>query len=733
MRSFDTHLIGDWRRQWRPEADQGAPVRYGYVGDTAVFEFDNPKSVRPSKRNLSIAGLSISRPSLDRLFDAVCRQSQSFAVSSQFQSVESFLKPILAYFRQESQPYPVTSTDWQILLVNLLRFVLIDQGYSALSVRTRIENWQCTMMPRFQYWIEEDIIPCDVQVPGIDFRSEDLAVFKSPLLGHSSTHRVARSAPIQKLLVDVGFAQADADYLSNIERECHGKIAVLRAVCLKHWAAMKADHQTGATLAMQVPATDIDECLREGRYRKGILGGKGPWAPLTSPAFPDGHLWALAIAKRLLTAGVDRECISLKTLRGSPFFAVNAFDHGSYYPALRALSALPAGAAEVMTCAQEFYRFLGVLSGIDVAAACTLLIMENPQFTPFSLQNAQLLNVRGRSYLEATDSKRSARFSVDKPRAGTRKSATLSVLSQEIVTYIIQVTAPLRTLMRRCGHKAWRYLFLGQQMGGRFGPFKVRMTHYLAQAPCSLVGLYPELQAQGLAPGTLDFRRLRNTVGVLRWFETGSIVEMSRSLGNTYQVALEHYLPPALLQAWNTRIIRRFQNTLVVLAAHDEDFLLAVTDFSTLNDLLHFMAQLVHDHSDGSSPIATEIHARFGAVAEGDEKSSAERRRPCDKRLLNLRCSSNSFAYLYAFAEYAVRLDTSQREQLDPSSGLCAQSFIELAEMIRHACENPQISDSIRELLDVKQLRSFHQTALAQQAVLRTQFSRFTLNHAWGA
>jgi 3-hydroxyacyl-CoA dehydrogenase, C-terminal domain len=83
-------------------------VRYGYVGDTAVFEFDNPKSIRPSKRNLSIAGLSISRPSLDRLFDAVCRQSQSFAVSTQFRSVDSFLKPILANFRQESQPYPVT-------------------------------------------------------------------------------------------------------------------------------------------------------------------------------------------------------------------------------------------------------------------------------------------------------------------------------------------------------------------------------------------------------------------------------------------------------------------------------------------------------------------------------------------------------------------------------------------------------------------------------------------------
>jgi hypothetical protein len=115
----------------------------------------------------------------------------------------------------------------------------------------------------------------------------------------------------------------------------------------------------------------------------------------------------------------------------------------------------------------------------------------------------------------------------------------------------------------------------------------------------------------------LDFRRLRKTLGVVRWFETGSIVEMSRCLGNSRQVVLEHYLPPALLHAWNTRIIRRFQNTSIILAAHEEDYLLAVTDFTTLGDLLHFMAQLLNDHRDGSSPIATQMHARFGPRVSG--------------------------------------------------------------------------------------------------------------------
>jgi hypothetical protein len=707
-------------------------VHYECVGDTAVFFIDNPKSDRPSKRKLSLVGLAIPRSAVDRLFDAVCRQTQGLSRRSKDSSIDCFLRPFLAFFRQGQQTYPVTSADWQMVLVNFLRFVLIDRSFSKKSVRSRIQNWRSLAMPVFSFWIEEDIIPCDVQVPGIDSKGETFAAAAPPLLGCRSTQTVVQGAPVRKLLVDVGFAQTDADFLLGVECECQEKIATLRRVCLKHWSAMRADHQTGTALASQITASQIDERLREGRFRKRVPGSKYTSALVTSTDFSDGHVWALAIAKRFLNAGEGSDCISLKVLRGSRFFKGFAFSNGTHYPALFELSALPACAADLMTKSTQLYRFLSILSGVDVAAACVLLMMEHPQFTSSSLQNAQLLNVRGRSYLEATDDNHSARFSLDKPRAGVRKSAVLSPLAQQIVTYVIEVTAPLRTRMRHGGHKAWRYLFLGQQLGGHFGPFRAGITLYLTKERFSLIRLYPELVDKGLTRGTLDFRRLRNTLGVLRWFATGSIVEMSRCLGNTYKVALEHYLPPALLQAWTTRIVRRFQNTLIVLAAHEEDYMLAVTDFSTLGDLLHFMAQLIHDHRDGDSPIATEIHTRLGARSRQEAHAPATCRDPSDERLLNLRCSSKALAYLYAFAEYAAQLGAGRREQVDPSSGLCAQSFIELARMIRHACEDPHVSASMRELLDIEQLRCFHQAALAQQADLRVQFSRFSLSNAWG-
>jgi hypothetical protein len=242
--------------------------------------------------------------------------------------------------------------------------------------------------------------------------------------------------------------------------------------------------------------------------------------------------------------------------------------------------------------------------------------------------------------------------------------------------------------------------------------------------------MYPELEKQGLTRGSLDLRRLRTTVGVLRWFETGSVLEMGRALGNTAQVALEHYLPPALLAAWNIRIVRRFQNTLIVLAAHEEDHLLDVTDFCSLTDLLHFMEQLVSDHPGGSSPIANAIHTRLGArVPTGQsEMPIVDDGRG---RLLNIRCSVRSLAYLYAFDDYVTHLPASKREEVDPSTGLSAQAFIDVSRMIRHACEAPEVSAALHDQLDVEALRRIHRGALGQQEAMRAQFARFTLRREW--
>ena len=704
-------------------------MRYEFYSDRAVFMVENPKSEHPSKHLVSFAGISMDKVQIARLLDSLCRQVLGKSPVTQQRIVHVMLKPFVAFLRGEGLTYPVSSVDWQIFLIKFLHFFMIDRTYSQQSVQTRAKVWTTTIYTVFTLWIEEEIIPYDVEVPRIDLKSEVSPLSSAQLLGHRRRRKRRDDAPIQKLVVDVSFSRNDADYLTHLEQDCRAKIQAIRAACVTHWRAMRANHKTGKALAAKLTSAEVDTYFERRRYYK--YSGNDARA-LTSPTLPDGHFWALAMTQRLLACGKDLKCISQPILRNSPHFRTPKFSPSKTrslsYPALSALNKLPV--AIMREGAAEFYSFLGMLSTLDVAAACSLLIIEHPQFTPRSLTNAQLLNVRGKLYIEATGTDGKFRFAVDKPRARKRKDAVLSSLALEIVSDVIDSTAPIRALMRRTGHKAWRYLFLGSFRGGVLGPFPTDPGRHLTRNPVSLISVYPELKEQGLTRGSFDFRRLRNTMGVLRWFESGSIVEMSRCLGNTEQVALEHYLPLALLNAWNVRIIRRFQNTLIMLAAHEEEYLLEVTDFSNFADLLHFMAQLIGDHRKGSSPIANEIHSRFGAHASRVQASGPIRDDSRD-RLLSIRCSARSLAYLYAFDDYVTHLRKSEREYVDPMTGLSTQAFIDLSRMIRHACETRQVSEALHEQLDVAALGRMHQNALCQQDALRAQFARFSLRKEW--
>ena len=216
-------------------------------------------------------------------------------------------------------------------------------------------------------------------------------------------------------------------------------------------------------------------------------------------------------------------------------------------------------------------------------------------------------------------------------------------------------------------------------------------------------------------------------MGVIRWFETGSILEMSRRLGNTRKVVLEHYLPPSLLHAWNTRIIRRFQNTLIVLAAHDEPYLLEVTDFSNIADLQHFISQLVMDYPTKTSPLAEEVHKRFGS--EQKRKTASSKQIP---GLLNIRLSPSSLGFLYSFSDLALRTMTPDAlDKVDVLNGLAPRRFTDMATLLRHAAESESIHASLRESLDIQLLKQVHGEALAIKVGLDAKFAKLAIKHSW--
>jgi hypothetical protein len=186
--------------------------------------------------------------------------------------------------------------------------------------------------------------------------------------------------------------------------------------------------------------------------------------------------------------------------------------------------------------------------------------------------------------------------------------------------------------------------------------------------------------------GTISLSKIRATEGVLEWFRTGSIQSMSRKLGNKTQTCIDHYIPPQLLKAWNTRLIRRFQNLWIVVAAANEDWLLAVTDFSSLAELHAFIIDMLVNHDKFSSPLAAELHRRFCT-----DKNERVLSNSTDGAWLAISITKNSLAALYLYLD--ASLDPSAPnfhdfDRCDSLTGVSSRCFIDLAIMLRQLLPN---------------------------------------------
>lgn len=708
-------------------------MRYEIKNQSLTFYLDNPKRLAETITTQPFAGSGLSEQQVIPLAESMVKKFRGQSLGAQKQSATiGFLRPLFAYFQTTGTSWPTTSANWQLTVYGLFQFYLADTSWSRARAGFRMKSWQTKIRGLLEFLIEEEIIPRDVVIPKIDQKRNSSLAKDRPLLGQPCAKLGNLSTQPKKLLVDISFGMTDAGYLDAVEKKCRHLVEVIRDTCLEHWDGLMRDGTSGRRLAEQVTDAEIEEAMAAGRF--GTYSAKRHRVLLyASSLHPQGRNWALAVVRHKLATGADIGCVSLRTLRASPFYRNDSFSHErDSHIALEDLTAMTREQWQVLPLHARFYRFAGLLSNLDAAAACCLLTIEHPELTSESLQSAKLLNVHGKPYLLLTDSDKRSILSLDKPRAGKRKSVVLTPLSQKLVMDILRWTAPVREVLRRAGDKTWRYLFLGvKRLNGSNGFLGIVEAPpiYLTggQSSIGLTTLYSALSQNGLTKGSFDFRRLRNTLGVIRWFETGSILEMSRRLGNTRKVALEHYLPPALLHAWNTRIIRRFQNTVIVLAAHDESYLLEVTDFSNMADLQHFIAQLIVDYPARTSPLADEVQRRLGTEQQREAVLLASM-----PGLLSIRLSPKSLGLLYSYSDLALRtLAPDELDRVDVLSGLAPRQFTDMATLLRHAAESDRIHASLSESLDVPLLKQVHGQALAIQVGLDAQFAGLAIKHCW--
>lgn len=698
----------------------------------------NPRSTTPTVCELYELG-RIQSATVELIVQAFRRRLEGSPYHTQKNKVRYVLRPLGVFLatrrvKGEAHVIPCDFSGWQSLLCDYSIWWL-TRADSVASLATRCTAWEKRARPFFEYLQEEGILPLGLVIPALKLPKEKIRfnpqkpklLGESPAVAVSEIHQVEK-APIDKTLAGPIFWLGDAEYLDEIEGIMRSRDDILGAALDDYFLKLVQDYRTGRRLLRRISDSEWQERVSSNEWiygyarRNGVsfVRGANP-IPLCAPLNPDGHLFLLKLIQHMLREAKTASDISLTKIRRHPAVNTTCLKRAKQTPIapLRQLTMLTGDQVRQLSIAALVWRFTGILSLVDMAVAMAILIREHANVTPEAMAGALLLNARGKSYLIMTDDRSaSAIFSVNKRRAGSRKYFVLNKRSARVVRHLIRTTAPIRALLKRSGHPSWRYLFLGRtgQLFELDHPKVIPANALWSSNKNIKLGFacfYPRLAEAGLGAGTLDFAKIRATQGVLAWFDKGSVRAVRRRLGNSYRISIEHYIPEALLSAWNERIIRRFQNTLLVLAASEEEYLLDVVDMPNIGELHRFIGQLVYEMPAGRSPVADRIQAKFGdrfGVGGPGRRQSLSLAKPKNESL-HIRLSSSSLALLLAYRQWAnAQLSPESQRQQDSQTGLAPKHFIDLAVMLQAAAESDEIGQDLSRSLDLRSLkRQFRQ------------------------
>lgn len=251
--------------------------------------------------------------------------------------------------------------------------------------------------------------------------------------------------------------------------------------------------------------------------------------------------------------------------------------------------------------------YLGVMNAFALSVCLVLLLIEMPGINATSLIRAKLKDKNGREVLIDVSGENDYEImTVDKPRANAEKISKITDLAREVLDFVLDWTRPVREEMIKEGRlddASWlwvgmsraNYNFINYSQKTAFNALKLddryhpRATIYKTSREESFVERHVSL-----APWAkkITFKALRVNVGVLVYLRTGGdLVATAKAFGHkNIETTIANYLPRPLRLAMYERQIRRHQNYLIVSALEDEEMMLRVSDFKTVEELHVFLA-----------------------------------------------------------------------------------------------------------------------------------------------
>ena len=239
-------------------------------------------------------------------------------------------------------------------------------------------------------------------------------------------------------------------------------------------------------------------------------------------------------------------------------------------------------------------------------AFIALLILEHPLITPSWLEFWELFDKHGNQVGFFQSGKQWLIRSVKNRRGAmlAQQEVILTPYSKGLVEALIEHTAFARATMKQHGDNNYRYMILiwpspmkkpirYEQLGDRL---RHARSYYQKLAVASNV--LTQDDAEQLA-SIITPRTIRKSRGLQIYLETRSLRAVAEALGHAKidTELLGKYLPAPLMDFFNARWVRQFQNAIIYQALKDSPYLFDALDFN--EDKL---TEFLENHGLGTLP-----------------------------------------------------------------------------------------------------------------------------------
>lgn len=254
---------------------------------------------------------------------------------------------------------------------------------------------------------------------------------------------------------------------------------------------------------------------------------------------------------------------------------------------------------------EQLAEDLNLLTQAKLLPFLLQLVIIHPKITPSWFYNWKLYDKSGDmvGYTMTGDSYAITSFKPRKGKSDAQQTIPLKPESKVIVENIIALTNRARQSLKQSNDGDWRYALLAES-GVNKKPIRIKRIKsdtdsdnnrlYYERLEKEVLrngeAIVPESEAK-LLRASVNLRSARSTKALHIYLETLSLAAMAEALGHksVKRDLLDSYMPKEILEYFNNRWIRIFQQALFYEAMKDSKYLHTAMDFKSAKELEQFL------------------------------------------------------------------------------------------------------------------------------------------------